>query len=75
MTDTLQDTKPDTYKGEPGDEELMSHYAKKDDIDNAILYGVEVTALCGKKWWPSRDPQRFPVCPDCKEIWESLPHE
>jgi hypothetical protein len=21
---------------------------------------------------PSRDPQRFPVCPECKEIWDSL---
>jgi hypothetical protein len=23
-------------------------------------------------WVPSRDPERFPVCPECKEIWESL---
>jgi hypothetical protein len=22
---------------------------------------------------PSRDPQKFPVCPECKEIYESLP--
>jgi hypothetical protein len=25
-------------------------------------------------WVPSRDPKRFPVCPECKEIYESLPH-
>jgi hypothetical protein len=31
-----------------------------------------VIALCGKVWVPSRDPQRFPVCPECKEIWASL---
>jgi hypothetical protein len=24
-------------------------------------------------WVPSRDPGRFPVCPECKEIYESLP--
>jgi hypothetical protein len=23
-------------------------------------------------WVPSRDPERFPVCPECKEIWEGL---
>jgi len=22
---------------------------------------------------PSRDPGRFPVCPECKEIYEGLP--
>ena len=26
----------------------------------------------GKVWVPSRDPERFPVCPECQEIWESL---
>ena len=34
--------------------------------------GEPVTALCGKKWVPSRDPQRFPVCPECKKIFEAL---
>jgi hypothetical protein len=28
--------------------------------------------LCGKVWVPSRDPQKFPVCPECKEIWAGL---
>ncbi|MGO9216750.1 MAG: DUF3039 domain-containing protein, partial [Streptosporangiaceae bacterium] len=26
-----------------------------------------------KVWVPSRDPKRFPVCPDCKRIYEGLP--
>ena len=30
-------------------------------------------ALCGKVWVPNRDPGRFPVCPECKEIFEGLP--
>ena len=29
-------------------------------------------ALCGKMWVPGRDPQKFPVCPQCKEIYEGL---
>jgi hypothetical protein len=32
-----------------------------------------VTALCGKKWTPGRDPSKFPVCPECEEIHASLP--
>ena len=31
-----------------------------------------VIALCGKVWVPGRDPQRFPVCPTCKEIYQGL---
>ena len=34
--------------------------------------GTPVVALCGKVWVPSRSPEQFPVCPDCKEVWESL---
>ena len=29
-------------------------------------------ALCGKVWIPGRDPNRFPVCPVCKEIYEGF---
>jgi hypothetical protein len=31
-----------------------------------------VIALCGKVWVPGRDPKKFPVCPECKEIYEGL---
>jgi uncharacterized C2H2 Zn-finger protein len=34
--------------------------------------GSAVVALCGKVWIPSRDPQKFPVCPDCKKIFEKF---
>lgn len=34
--------------------------------------GTPVIALCGKVWVPSRNPDRYPVCPECKEIWASL---
>ena len=52
---------------EPGDHERFSHYVKKEKIT-----GKPVRALCGKKWTPGRDPEKFPVCPTCKEIYESL---
>jgi Protein of unknown function (DUF3039) len=33
---------------------------------------VPAVALCGKKWIPNRDPDRYPVCPTCKEIYDAL---
>jgi hypothetical protein len=37
----------------------------------AMISGVPCTALCGKRWVPSRDPKRYPICPTCKEIVET----
>ena len=56
-----------------GDHERFSHYVPKDKLMQALVEGTPVRALCGKLWTPTRDPSRFPVCPECKEIWESLP--
>ncbi len=60
-------TKPE-YK-EPGDDDKFSHYVDKNKMMDAILNGTPVTALCGKTWIPTRDPQKFPVCPPCKEAY------
>lgn len=60
---------------EPGDHERFSHYVKKDKILQSALSGKPVKALCGKKWTPGRDPEKFPVCPSCKEIYEKMKAE
>jgi hypothetical protein len=57
---------------EPGDHERFSHYVKKEKILESAMTGNAVEALCGKKWTPGRDPQKFPVCPECKEIYEKM---
>ena len=57
---------------EPGDHERFSHYVRKEKILESALSGDPVVALCGKIWVPGRDPQKFPVCPMCKEIYEGL---
>ncbi|HEV8529024.1 MAG TPA: DUF3039 domain-containing protein [Actinomycetes bacterium] len=57
-----------------GDHERFAHYVVKDKLTDAIVAGTPVIALCGKVWVPSRDPQRFPVCPECKEIYGQIPH-
>lgn len=55
---------------EPGDSERFSHYAKKEDITRAYIEGTPVIALCGKVWVPNRDPSRFPLCPECKRLFD-----
>lgn len=57
---------------EEGDHERFSHYAPKNKIMESALSGTPVKALCGKLWVPGRDPEKFPVCPECKEIYETL---
>lgn len=55
-----------------GDHDRFAHYVRKGDIVRANVEGVPVVALCGKKWIPNRDPDRYPVCPTCKEIKSRL---
>ncbi|AVG24459.1 DUF3039-like protein [Pontimonas salivibrio] len=57
---------------EDGDHERFSHYVKKNRIMDSALSGSPVRALCGKVWTPGRDPEKFPVCPECKKIYESM---
>lgn len=57
---------------EQGDQERFSHYVPKAKLTEAMVLGTPVVALCGKVWVPNRNPEKFPVCPMCKEIWESL---
>lgn len=78
-TDTLTDSIVDEQLREEnredlesGDHERFSHYVRKDKIVESAVSGKPVTALCGKKWIPSRDPKKFPICPTCKEIHAGL---
>jgi hypothetical protein len=57
---------------EEGDHERFSHYVQKEKILESAISGKPVVALCGKVWTPGRDPQKFPICPTCKEIYDKL---
>jgi hypothetical protein len=52
-----------------GDSERFAHIVRgRDKVTEAYVLGKPVVALCGKRWVPTRDPKRYPVCPTCKEI-------
>lgn len=72
---TLIDERVEEASVEPGDHERFAHYVQKEKIVESAVTGSPVIALCGKVWIPNRDPQKFPVCPECQEIYESLPSE
>ena len=68
-----------------GDHERFKHlvlegYTPKDGefvaLGNSVVEGMvnatPVRALCGKLWVPGRDPQKYPLCPTCKDIAESI---
>jgi hypothetical protein len=71
-TDTLLDQRTD-LRPDHGDHERFSHYADRDKITEAMVTGSPVVALCGKVWVPSRDPSKFPICPECQRLYDLGP--
>ncbi len=82
MTTPLEVLKPNLADPilEEGDHERFSHIIlegftpKKGDfipvgtsVVESIVTGAPVTALCGKVWVPNRNPERFALCPTCKD--------
>lgn len=41
-------------------------------ILQARIDGTPVKALCGHVFVPQRDPQKLPICPVCKEIYDLM---
>lgn len=70
MSSEQQILKEEKVVLDQGDHERFSHYVKKDRIVESAVMGSAVVALCGKVWIPARDPEKFPICPDCKKIYE-----
>lgn len=79
MSDTSVHPIRDTT--EEGDHDRFAHYVPgrggrsgHELLTEALVMGTPVVALCGLVWVPSRDPNRYPLCPTCKEIAEGRGH-
>ena len=68
-TTTRTDTRPDLDQVDSGDHDRFSHIVRKSLLTRAMVEGLPVVALCGKQWVPSRDPERYPVCATCLELY------
>ena len=73
MTTTTQILEsPKTSDADTGNE--LFHYVRKSKIAESAVMGTMVEALCGEVFPVTRAPKPgSPVCPRCKEIYESLP--
>jgi len=72
LTETLTETEPDTNldAASPGDcAHIVDQRDPANDVATAIIEGREVTALCGYKWIPYREPNGRPVCEACVEAY------
>ncbi len=63
--DTLVEER--TPSVDDGDHERFAHYVEKDKIVESAVTGKPVTALCGKKWTPGRDPSSSPSAPNARD--------
>lgn len=71
LEETVEETT--TTITEDGDHDRFAHYVRKADIERATFYDEVVSAICGKAWVAKESPEKYPVCPTCKDIYEGLP--
>lgn len=64
--------KPDTITTDDGEHDRFTHYARVKDIERSMFEGIEIVAMCGKRWRPEGDFMKYPLCPTCKERYEAL---
>jgi Protein of unknown function (DUF3039) len=62
---------PETADADTGNE--MFHYVRKEKIAESAVLGTLVQALCGEVFPVTKVPKPgSPVCPQCKEIYDTV---
>lgn len=70
MSAVLEDI--DLQNLDEDEDEKLAHYAEAASVTEGYVLGTPVQALCGRIFVPSRNPERLPICPICKEIVDAL---
>ena len=71
-TEPSSDTGTAVLERPKAQERRFAHYVSRDRIAESRLTGRPVVALCGKVWVPKRNPKDYPICPECKRIYEEM---
>lgn len=66
--DTLEDVRLNDFD----DLELYAHWVDAKKAQEAKASGRPVIALCGKVWRPTKNPDGYPTCPKCQEIYNKV---
>lgn len=62
-----------TSRSDRADPEVIAHaFVGKAAWTEAVVHGLEVTALCGTRLIPSRDAAGLPRCVTCLRIVDSV---
>jgi hypothetical protein len=71
MSNTEVLERPDLKEAKTGPD--MFHYVDRTKSLESAVYGTMVEALCGERFPVTKVAKPgSPVCPECKEIYESL---
>lgn len=72
-TDTLVRPDSTTEDATSSDIPKYFHYVRRDKIAESAVLGTFVRALCGEVFPVTKSPKPgSPVCPECKDIFESM---
>ena len=72
-TQTKPETTPEGTDTTAADTPKKFHNVKKNKIAESAVMGNHVVALCGEVFPVTKSPKPgSPVCPACKEIYDSL---
>jgi len=63
---------PDPVTSDTDDEGRLAHIGRAAEVNRAYVTGEPITALCGKRFVPSRDPDRYPTCPRCLAVMAQI---
>ncbi len=48
-----------------------AHIVSQEDLIHSQITGKAIRALCGKLWVPKRNPDDYPICAACVEIFNA----
>ncbi|GAC1606326.1 MAG: hypothetical protein NVS3B21_36100 [Acidimicrobiales bacterium] len=75
MADTLivpdLDRAPVLDETDADDTPDAAHIVTQRDLMHSQLTGEAIRALCGKMWVPKRNPDDFPICMACTDIFNA----
>lgn len=66
------DVLPTVEETEGDDDADAAHIVTQEDLIHSQITGQPIRALCGKWWVPKRNPDEFPLCQACAEIFNAL---
>jgi len=48
-----------------------AHIVTQEDLIHSQITGEAIRALCGKMWVPRRNPDDYPLCQACLEVFNA----